>query len=70
MMKNKIVTWVFLGLLFVLSVANFVKPDEALSFSERRRLAQLPDITVKSIMDGKAMSTFDVYALEIGRAHV
>jgi len=71
-MKNKnekIVTISFLILLFGLFFANLFSPDQELSYSERRRLAQLPKLSVKEVFNAEYMKAFDKYATDqfIGR---
>lgn len=41
-----------------------VKPADALSLSERRPLAQLPDLTASSLLSGKFMSAYEDYATD------
>lgn len=45
-------------------VWSAVKPADALSLSERRPLAQLPDLTVNSLLSGKFMSAYEDYATD------
>ena len=45
-------------------VWSAVKPADALSLSERRPLAQLPDLTVSSLLSGKFMSAYEDYATD------
>jgi len=68
-MKNKIVTVSFLVILLGLFVSNLISPDAELSYSERRRLAQLPKLTAKSVLNGEYMTAFDKYSTDqfIGR---
>ena len=68
-MKNKLIVFTFLIALFGLFFVNLFTPDRALSYSERRRLAQLPAIDYQKVMSGDAMDGFDKYATDqfIGR---
>ena len=68
-LKHKITTFTFLALLIGLFVANVLKPDTALSRSERRELAQFPAFTMKRALDASFMEDFDKYATDqfIGR---
>ena len=68
-MKNKIVTISFLVIVFGVFIANLAKPAQELSFGERRRLAQLPALTVETVFNAKYMQDFDKYAADqfIGR---
>lgn len=52
--------------LFVTGFALFrmISPDREVSGSERRKLAQLPEVSVKGIMDGSFMQAYEQYALD------
>ena len=63
-MKNKIVTISFLVIIFGIFIANLAKPVQELSYSERRRLAQLPKLTAETIFNAKYMQDFDKYAAD------
>ena len=54
----------FLGILYAVFIINLLKPADKLSVSERRKLAQFPDISVASILDKKSMDGFDNYAVD------
>ena len=68
-MKNKIITISFLIIIFGLFIANLAKPAQELSYSERRRLAQLPELTAETLFNAKYMEGFDKFAADqfIGR---
>jgi len=68
-MKNKSVIVVFLLILCSLSIVNLLLPDKAVSESERRRLAQRPELSAEQLLSGKAMTAFDKYAMDqfVGR---
>ena len=68
-MKNKIITVSFLLIIFGLFFVNLIKTSEELSYSERRKLAQMPKLTVKNLFDGKYMQDIDKYTADqfIGR---
>ena len=68
-MKSKIVTVSFVVIVFALFCAGLIKPAQELSYSERRRLAQLPKFTAETIFNGKYMEGFDKYTSDqfIGR---
>ena len=63
-MKNKITTVVFSAILFGLFIASIIKPNQELSYSERRRLAQFPTISVKSVFDASFMKGLDKYTAD------
>lgn len=53
------------GLLFsILVTATWVKPDIIVSQSERRLLAQQPQVSVKKLLDGTYMKEFESYATD------
>ncbi len=54
------VTLIWLGL----SVFAFVKPASDASVSERRKLAQFPEISAESVLSGKFMKDFETYTLD------
>ena len=68
-MKNKIITISFFVIVFGVFIANLAKPVQELSYSERRRLAQLPKLTAETLFNAKYMQDFDKYAADqfIGR---
>ena len=63
-MKNKIITISFLLVLFSLFFANLILPDKKLSYSERRRLAQLPKFEVDKILSGETATAFNKYSTD------
>ncbi len=48
----------------VITVCCFAKPSEEISESERRKLAQFPEVSVKNILSGKFMTDFEEYTLD------
>ena len=61
-MKNKIITFSFAAVIFGLFILNLFKPAQEISLSERRRLAQMPQISSESLTDGKFTENFEKYA--------
>ena len=57
-------TVLFLGILFAVLVINLFKPADKLSFSERRKLAQFPEINIENILNKKSMDGFDNYSVD------
>ena len=47
-----------------LTAATWFGPARDFSDSERRKLAQFPDLSVKTVLDGKFMSEFETYSLD------
>lgn len=67
--KNAIISIGFVTIIFIVFIINLVKPDEKISISERRKLEQFPDITVKEIFNGNVSKKFEKYAMDqyVGR---
>ena len=68
-MKNKIISITFLTIILGLFWGNLLTPDLELSYSERRRLAQLPEFSLESVLNAQYMNAFDKYSTDqfIGR---
>lgn len=62
--KNKIVTITFLLAIFAIFIINVVKTPTEVSESERRKLAQFPQITWEKIENTKFMEEFATYTLD------
>ncbi len=62
--KNKIITIGFIAILFSFLLANILKKDQAVSISERRKLAQFPTITLENIVNGKTFQEIDKYTVD------
>ena len=61
--RTALLTVCLLGaFLLAFSLWAYLKPDDAFSQSERRKLTQKPSCTVKSIYSGRYMSDFETYA--------
>ena len=61
-MKDKIIVTSFLAVLFTVFFLNVLRAPDELSFSERRRLAQMPELTLSGVLGGQFMSEFDDFA--------
>ena len=61
---NKITTFLMAFLLFSLSIFCIFGKKAEYSESERRKLAELPDITVKNILSGDFAEDFEEYAVD------
>ncbi len=48
----------------VLAIACLCKPAQAFSLSERRRLAQFPELDIQGVLSGKFMTDFESYTLD------
>jgi len=62
--KNAAVLAVFLAFLFGVAFLFAVLPDSALSFAERRRLAQRPGLSAGAVLDGSFMDDLEAYLLD------
>ena len=49
---------------FALCMAAWLLPPEEISDSERRKLAQFPELSVETLLNGKFMSEFEDYTLD------
>ncbi|MGI5898887.1 MAG: DHHW family protein [Christensenellales bacterium] len=59
--SNFIVTATFLIIVFALCAGNLISPLNALSYAERRKLAQPPKFTLETVLDGSAMGKLDEF---------
>ncbi|MDE7426094.1 MAG: hypothetical protein K2N51_20750 [Lachnospiraceae bacterium] len=62
--KNIAIVLSIIVFLFGFSLWGICKPDNAISESERRVLAQFPTLNRSSVLSGKFMTDFDSYALD------
>ena len=60
--KNIILSAVMLVLIFGLSAFAWFRPQDEFSLSERRKLARMPELSVKTVFSGKFMSDFEKYS--------
>ena len=61
--RTALLTVCLLGaFLLTFSIWAYLKPDDAFSQSERRKLTQKPSCTVESVYSGRYMSDFEIYA--------
>lgn len=67
--KNKVVAIGFVLVLVLFFLINILKNDEKISNTERRTLAQFPEITVKKVINGDTSDQFEKYVTDqfIGR---
>ena len=65
-MKNKnLLTLLCVGILWAgLAAFAWLHPAEEISDSERRKLAQMPQLTVQTLLDGSFMEDFEAYTLD------
>lgn len=62
--KNITLTFVFAAIIFLVSAICFVKPAESYSDSERRALAQMPELSVETVSNGSFMDGFEEYSAD------
>ncbi len=62
--KNIVVTCVMATFFLFLSVFAWIKPADDFSNSERRKLAQSPELSFKTIVSGGFMENFENYTLD------
>ena len=62
--KNTVTVALLAAFLFGFGAWAAMKPADALSVSERRRLKQRPTVSVSTVLSGKFMSDFEDYALD------
>ena len=62
--KNKIITIGFVVILFGIFLLNIIVKDKEISTTERRKLAQLPKVSISKILNGNVMSDFDKYVTD------
>lgn len=60
-MRDKVISAIFICIFAVFALGQWLLPDQTFSFQERRKLAQMPDISGNSIIYGTWMSKFDDY---------
>ena len=63
-LKNYLTLALAAGLLYGFLLWGVLRPDAALSATERRPLAQRPAFTVQTALDGQFMSRFEQYTLD------
>ena len=62
--KNLAVVCLTAAFLLGFLIWGLCKPDDAVSVSERRKLAQKPELTLSSVLRGEFMTKFETYTLD------
>jgi len=62
--KNIIVTISFVAILIIVFLINIITKDKQISTTERRKLAQLPQISVSKILNGAVMEKWEDYVAD------
>lgn len=67
--KDKIIVFGFCLILVVVCVVNIFTTDQQISITERRKLEQFPNITIKNLLSGDTSDKFEKYAIDqfVGR---
>lgn len=63
-MKDKIISISFFSVIFIFLLLNIFTKDIDMSYSERRKLKQFPNITLERIFNGNFFSDFEDYTLD------
>lgn len=63
-MKKRIYTGLLLALWGMLTVAAWFSPTREVSDAERRKLAQMPQLTTETLLSGRFASDFESYTLD------
>ena len=63
-MKQKIISILFLFIVFGFFVVSFFIPDKEFSYNENRNLAQKPILNIETIFDGSFMTNFESYVTD------
>ena len=62
--KHIVITFVMVAVFLSVSLFAWLKPTDDFSLSERRKLAQFPALSFKTIVSGDFMSSFENYTLD------
>ena len=62
--KNKIYVFIMAGFLLLFSLLAWLKPTNDYSQSERRLLADFPELSIESVLSGDFMEDFEAYTLD------
>lgn len=63
-MKNKILSILFIIIIFSLSIISVILPDTEISKTERRYLINFPTLNIETIFNGDFFEQFNTYAVE------
>lgn len=63
-MKNKIISFSFIGILTAMLLINIILPSKEISKSERRKLTQFPTLSWQTLKDGEFVKKYEKYALD------
>lgn len=63
-LKNKVVSILFIVVLFGFFLINVFSKKEDISLAERRKLQQFPEVSLKKVFNGQFFSKFDSYSMD------
>lgn len=63
-MKDKIITFTFLFIIYGLFILNIILPKENISYDERRYLKDFPSLSMRKISNGKYFKDLDDYIVD------
>ena len=63
-LRETLTAAVFAAIIFLFAIAHVILPDQDVSVTERRPLQQLPELTVKTVMNGKYGQKLESYLLD------
>ena len=63
-MKEKVMTFSFMGILLSFMVISIVLPDKDVSYSERRTLSSFPEFNLEDVLSGDYMKDLDSYSID------
>ena len=63
-MKNKIISFLFIGILLFFFIFSIFLPDKEISYSERRKLKQFPIVSFDNIISGEFFTDLNDYLVE------
>ena len=62
--RHVVITIGFVAILMLFFLANIVKQDQVISITERRKLAQFPEITLKTLTNGEVSKKIEDYTVD------
>lgn len=62
--KNIIVTISFIVVITIVFIVNIINEDKKVSLSERRKLQQFPNFSIKSVLNGSSFKDFEKYTMD------
>ena len=62
--KNKVIVLMISFMILLFSIMHWLEPDKEFSVSERRKLAQFPELSGERVISGKFMGEFESYVVD------